>query len=296
MSRRIAVTGASGMLGQAVSRVLRDRGDQVICLVRAGAVSRCIEGVQTSVVDLSELSSTPLPIGSVDALIHLAQASGWRSFPTGAGKIADVAVGATVRLAEYATLVGAKSFVYASSGGIYGSSADPVTERSPLQPGGELGFYLASKAAGDALVAYFSRYINIQRMRFFFIYGPGQRNDFLFPRLISSVGNGVPIRVAQERGPRINPIFVTDAAQAVVAALDLQESLTVNVAGPEVVSLRDIASMIATHLGRAAVFEFEPGVPSDLVADIALMTEKIGAPVVGLEQGIREMLMAGEKL
>lgn len=287
MSARVLVTGASGMLGREVTRVLCNRGDQVIGLVRAGGISRCVFGLRTIEVDLADSLQDKLQkIGSVDAVIHLAQAPGWKSFPVGASDIADIAVHATVHLAEYACAVGARSFIYASSGGIYGPSKRPIKETAPLRPAAELGFYLSAKAAGDALVAHFASYLNVHRLRFFFIYGPHQRGEFLFPRLINSIENNKPIRIADHRGPKMNPIFVSDAAMAVLAALDSDKSLTINVAGPEVASLADIAKMLAKALNKTPIFEPTPDVPGDFAADISLMKKTIGAPKTYLKHGI----------
>ncbi|MGH7476744.1 MAG: NAD-dependent epimerase/dehydratase family protein, partial [Longimicrobiales bacterium] len=42
---RVAVTGASGLIGNAVARELRGRGDEVLRLVRARAAARAPDAV-----------------------------------------------------------------------------------------------------------------------------------------------------------------------------------------------------------------------------------------------------------
>ena len=55
-------------------------------------------------------------------------------------------------------------------------------------------------------------------LRFFFVYGPGQSNEMLIPRLVKSVREGQPIALDGLDGLRINPVYVEDAVRAVVSA------------------------------------------------------------------------------
>ena len=53
----------------------------------------------------------------------------------------------------------------------------------------------------------------------------------------------------------MNPIYVSDAVKAVVATLALDDSVVVNVAGDEVVGIREIAVLSGEALGAEPVFE-----------------------------------------
>jgi nucleoside-diphosphate-sugar epimerase len=134
--------------------------------------------------------------------------------------VAGVAIAATAHLAEAAVSAGAKTFVYASSGGIYGPSERPIRESDPIRPAAELGFYLAAKAAAEQLLGYFSPHLTVHILRPFFVYGPGQGETFLLPRLIRSVRTGTPIRVDGGRGTILNPVYCEDAAAIFAATLD----------------------------------------------------------------------------
>jgi uncharacterized protein (TIGR01777 family) len=59
---RVALTGASGMIGSRLAAALRDRGEEVIALSRGGG-----EGTTRW-----DPSSEPAPVGGADAVIHLA--------------------------------------------------------------------------------------------------------------------------------------------------------------------------------------------------------------------------------
>src|SRR2546426_11157922 len=86
---------------------------------------------------------------SVDVIIHLAQSRQFRRFPEQAADIFAVNTAATARLLDFARRAGARSFVYASSGGVYGGSETPLSESAALRPG---NFYAASKTAAELLV------------------------------------------------------------------------------------------------------------------------------------------------
>jgi UDP-glucose 4-epimerase len=290
-TRRVLVTGAMGLIGRAVVRRLTDRGDAVIAVARPRGVARLPGRVATVEVDLARPEVTELAtLGPFDAVIHLAQAAGWHDFPRNAGQVAAVSLTATAYLAELAVSVGAKVFVLASSGGIYGPSPIPILETAPIRPAQELGFYLAAKAAAEQLLGFFSPQLTVHILRPFFVYGPSQVQSFLVPRLIHSVRYGTPIRVNGGRGARVNPIHVDDAANAFVAALDLSTPLVANIAGPNIVNVREIADLAAMHLGKSARFQIIDSQPDDFVADTTVMSARLGKAAIEFGAGLCDLL------
>ena len=109
-------------------------------------------------------------------------------------------------------------------------------------------------------------------------------------RLIASVREGRPIQLQGLDGLKMNPVFVSDAAAAFEAALVLQGFHVLNVAGPEVVSLRALCEVIGRQLGLAPSFEHMQGEPSDYVASTAAAERALGKPLVGVDEGLRRTL------
>lgn len=290
--RRIVVTGAAGLVGRSVVRQLASRGDDVVAVLRpAGSASALPAGVSAYEIDLGGRPEQALAsIGRFDALIHLAQASGWHEFPKQAGAIARINVSASAALAEAAIAAGAHCMVMASSGGIYGPSPAPIREDSPIKPGDDLGFYLAAKAAAERLLGYFRPQLTIHVLRPFFVYGPGQAATFLLPRLVNSVRFGAAVRVDGGTGPAINPIWVEDAAAAFIAVLDCDAPVTVNIAGPDIVTVRDIAALAADRLGMTAKFDETARAPDNYVADTSVMAHKLGAATTSFETGLSALI------
>ena len=109
----------------------------------------------------------------------------------------------------------------------------------------------------------------------------------LIPRLVQSVIDQRPILLHGADGLRLSPTHVSDAANAVSRALDLHASHKINVAGPEVLTLRQIAHIIGTSVGSEPIFDILPDVaPRHLVGDISKMTNLLNSPSVRFRDGI----------
>lgn len=282
---RVVLTGATGFLGRVVARELAV-DHAVIALQRPGSTPPEIEGVHWQEQDLASGLSSALP-ERVDAVIHLAQSRGYRRFPDTAVDVFEVNTSATLRLLDYCRRAGGRTFTYASSGSVYARGPRPVREDDVPRPE---GLYAASKRAGELAVESFRGILAAHALRFFFIYGPGQQN-MLIPGLLGRIRDGQAVTLPGQVGFRLNPVFVEDAAQAVVATLGLSEGHTLNVAGPDVVSIRELAELGADALGLRCQFE-TAGPAEDLVADVDRQSSLLGAPTVGVAEGLRRMVAA----
>src|SRR5207248_4921038 len=128
-------------------------------------------------------------------------------------------------------------------------------------------------------------------LRFFFVYGPGQER-MLVPTLIEKVLKGDQISIAGRPGQRINPIHIADAVEVFPPALELGGPDVFNVAGDEIVSIRDLVGVIEEATGESAhVRHVDPEHAGDLVADNARMKDVLDVhPRTSLLEGIRSML------
>jgi nucleoside-diphosphate-sugar epimerase len=280
---RVLITGGSGLIG---SRLLRSIGPEHVthAISRSGHMP---SATHTIALDLSLPWSVDQLPRDVDTVVHLAQSEHFRDFPLNAQSTFAVNTQSTVKLLDYARSIGVRQFVLASSGGVYGGSSDVIREDAPLRSGGDLGFYLATRTCAELLSDCYVNYMNVVCARFFFVYGPGQQSHMLIPRLVDSIRSGRAVILRGESGLRLNPIFVDDAVLAVRQAMTLQESQKINVAGPTVLSMRDIAEEIGRVIGRAPRFEVQPlGGSLDLVADTSRMCNLLCQPSFSFRKGI----------
>lgn len=289
LGMRILVTGATGFLGSRLVAHLA-RAHEVWALARRDP-PREVPGVHWLRQDLAEdVWGVALP-AQIDAVVHLAQSPNFRNFPESAREVFAVAAGAAMRLLDWSVRAGAKHFILASTGGLYGSSDTPLRETDPLpETRHHLGFYFAAKRASELVATQYAGEVNSVILRCFFVYGSGQAPQMLMPRLVANIRNRQPVYLQGEEGIRINPIHVDDAVRAIERCLDLGESRLFNIAGPQMASLRDIALAIGRRVGREPVFTVDTTVrPNHLVADIRRMISALGAPKIGIEAGIAEL-------
>ena len=282
----VLITGASGLLGSTVvTELARDR--DVVALARRPPLDD--GGARWLVHDLrSPALPDDLP-STVDAVVHLAQAREFRDFPVRAPDVFAVNVASTALLADWACNVGARHLVVASSGAVYRPGSEPHREDEPVGGPEVPSYYASTKLAAEMLARAYSSELAVTILRPFFIYGRGQEASMLFPRLVASVRAGTPVRLDGGEGMRFNPVHVSDAAAAVAAALVQEQSCVVNVAGPEVLTLRTAVELLGEELGTEPRFDVRNMTPTDFVADVSTMTARLGAPTTRLADVVTEL-------
>jgi len=277
----VLVTGANGFIGRHLLPVLANRY-RVVAVARSEGPAA--QGVEWVVHDLAEPLEGVLP-ARADAVVHLAQSRRYRDFPDGAEDVFAINVQSTFRLLEYARRSGTRSFVFTSTGGIYGYSYERFAETDPVDP---LNFYFASKYSAELLIANYQRFFPTVVLRLFFVYGPGQRG-MLVPTLIDRVERGETIFVDGEPGLQVNPIYVGDAVRVFEPGLAAQAPGLFNVAGDETLTITDLVRVIGEVTGRQPAIEYRPADRAgDLIGDNAQMRNVLGVvPRTPLREGLR---------
>lgn len=292
--KRILITGGSGLIGTEVLHQL-PQGTEIYAVGRrskeelAGSVTAAIN------IDLSRPFDVKMLPSEIDAIIHLAQSENYKNFPEEAPDVFGVNTAATATLLDYARKAGCKKFVYASAGRPYGRDAKAFLDNAPDPTRGEVSFYLATKVASEILASSYAGIFTVLILRFFFVYGPGQRPSMLIPRLIESVQMKRPITLAGSQGIILTPTYVTDAARAVCRALELQESVKLDVAGPEKLSLREVSETIGHAIGKEPNFIVREDIEAaDLSADTKRMADLLGSPLTKFKEGVGRLLASRE--
>lgn len=283
------VTGATGVVGGALLRALGSEW-RVHALSHGGA-RPALRGVEWITADLADVWSTDRLPPRADAVVHLAQTPAFHHFPECADEIFRVGVDSAMRLLEYGRSAGARTFLLGSSGGVYGAAAAPVAEDASVPLCAKQAFFLRCKAAAEQLAAGYRGVMDVVVVRFFFVYGPGQRRAMLLPRLVDAVASGRPVTLLGPDGLHLNPMHASDCGAALARALSLGGSHVLNLGGPEVLSLRRIAQIIGRAVGREPVFRVEPADrPVYLAGSVERASALLGAPRVRFEQGVADLL------
>ena len=281
---RIVVTGASGFLGRRVVARL-SAGHEVHAVVRD--VRRIGASAPAAVIamDLAHpLDRSRLP-AAVDAIVHLAQGSA--PSPDTAGDLFDVNTGATQQLLDYGGRAGARQFVLASTGDVYGRRVGPCRETDPAGPASPYG---ATKYAAEVLLKAHATGLSACALRLFHPYGPGQAGR-LIPGLASRILERRPVRLHPDDRPRVTPIYVDDVVRAIERAIDLGLAGVVNIAGDRALTVRELTEEIGRVLERQPVYEMSGEPSGDLMGDNSLMKRLLGDwGLVPLADGLRRAL------
>ena len=143
------VTGATGLIGGHVARLLVERGDDVRVLVREGSDTRGIEGLDVEGVtgDLRDRDSLVRALDGCGILYQVAAAF---SFKMDAGPMRATNVTGTQNILEAALARGVDKVVYTSTTAAVASGTPdrPATEESPYDLEG-MGSYFETKKAGE---------------------------------------------------------------------------------------------------------------------------------------------------
>lgn len=282
MHNKCLLVGASGLIGNNLLARLQSYWRVVYLSRNISKIKsrKNIRGIKCDLTGKFDINLLPKKIGAV---IYLAQSPYFKDFPKRACDIFQVNTVGVLRFLEYAKKAGVKIFILASSGGV-----DRIID-GRLES--NLGFYYTTKLCSEMLAKNYSAFMNIIILRPFFVYGSGQRKNMLIPRLIDSIKQGKPILLDGKDGIKINPIHVSDVANAITKALSLKGQHTIDIAGPRVYTMRRIGEIIGKKLNKKPIFKIKNERDScDFIGDISRMTKFLRAPCVTFEQGIGDLI------
>ena len=130
--KRVVVTGGAGLVGRAVVRVLRERGDEVVALVRDPRRAPFLAELGADLVmsDLATVDDLAEQLRGADAVIHAA--GSYRVGITKAehGAMWDANVGTTTRMLDAAERAGTPRFVYVSTVNVFGNTHGRVVDET----------------------------------------------------------------------------------------------------------------------------------------------------------------------
>lgn len=278
--RRVLVTGASGMLGAAVARLLRDRGWQVRIMQRSPADVAQGKGIEQVLGSVTDPDAVQKAVEGVDDVVHLAAkvsfAGDWDDF-------VHTNVTGTRVVLESARAAGARNVVFVSSpsvahtgDSIHGAGAEPA------DPYRARGHYARSKAAAElvALEAD-SPAFRVTAIRPHIVWGPGDTQ--LVERIVDRAARG-RLPLLDHGAALIDTTYVDNAAEAIVRALERiefshGEAFVVSNNQP-----RPVGEIIALMCQAASVAPPTRNVPSWLAKAAGTVIEKIWAIKPGKDE------------
>lgn len=299
------VTGAAGFVGSHLCEHLLAAGDEVRGVDGfteyyarsrkeenlAGLLGRdrftFVEG------DLQEAPLTPL-VDGVDVVYHLAGQPGVRpSWGSEFGVYVQRNVLATQRLLEECRLRPPAKLVYTSSSSVYGDAPSfPTSESVRPQP---VSPYGVTKLAAEHLCELYRVAFSLPTvsLRLFTVYGPRQRPDMAFSRLVTCAVEGTVFELYGDGEQTRDFTFVGDVVQALRDAAASDWVGLANIGGGVRVSLNEVVALVSSICGPVEVAR-QPASPGDARhtgADITTAASAFGyRPGTTLVEGLQTMV------
>lgn len=261
----ILVTGAAGLLGNAVRRFLEQAGRPVIPIDVVGQTDEGLPLVCCGITEIHRLHAV-VRDQKLGGIIHCGAFSGPMVAKDNPPAMVDVNIVGTANILELARILGNVRVVYCSSTSAYGpTEGDLVLEDIALAP---TTVYGASKAASEHLVGAYAQQFGVDgvNLRLCWIYGPRRTTDCIVRQMVSDALDGKVTSLAFGADFPRQFIYVDDAAKAIVAALDSPAlpRRTYNITGGTHLNFSEIADTIRSILPGAQI---EIGLGPDPVDD-----------------------------
>ena len=305
--KQVLITGGAGFIGSHVAHRLLAEGLRVSVLdnldpyydpaikrrnldeLRARAEDRFsfIEG------DLRDAQACREAVHGCDVVVHLAALAGVRPSLQDPARYMDVNVRGTQLLLN-AIEDARVRLVFGSSSSVYGGNREvPFSEDHrvdrPVSP------YAASKKAGEVL-CYTWHHLRgnpVTCLRFFTVYGPGQRLEMAIHKFARMISDGEPIPFFGDGSSRRDYTYVEDIAAGVRAAMEREEGYEIfNLGGSATTSLKELVAQVEAALGTPASLDRQPDQPGDVpitYADVTRAEQALGyRPETPLAEGVKK--------
>ena len=302
---RAVVTGAAGFVGSHLCHRLLEQGHDVVGIdamtdfydvAQKDANLEPLIGWVSFTFHQVDLLDAPLPhlLDGAEVIFHLAGQPGVR--PSWGRKF-DVYVKrnvlATQCLLEAVRQAPARKIVYSSSSSVYGDAesyptAETVRPR-PVSP------YGVTKLAAEHLCELYRTNFGLPTvsLRLFTVYGPGQRPDMAFSRLIGAALSGARFPLYGDGQQTRDFTYVGDVVDALCAAAESPWTGVANIGGGSRTSMAEVIRIVGQLLGRAVETVRRPAQPGDVrdtAADTALARQAFGyVPATPLAEGLARM-------
>ncbi len=244
---KVLVTGATGFIGQALTKKLVENGDDVRVLVRSkGKLSALPEVDDVVTGDITDAAVVDRAIAGVETVFAIAGA--FREPNLSDERHREVNVQAVAHVMEAAKRHGVRRVVHCSTVGIHGPvKGAPLSEDLPIVP---VGIYEETKAAGEAVALEHARNGGppVAIVRPTQVYGPGDTRLLKLFKL----ANKKRVVMVGPGTAGYHLLFIDDLVDAFVVAARSEHATAEAfiIGGPERPTINDIVRTLGQILDQ----------------------------------------------
>jgi dihydroflavonol-4-reductase len=286
------VTGGTGFIGSRVIKRLRQRGDEVVALVRApGKATELLDqGVELVEGDLSSDDAIRRGMDGVDGVFHIGAV-----YKVGVPKaeraaMYDANVGGTQRILDAAEASGVQRIVYVSTGNVFGDTKGQIVDETYQRQidDGFLSYYDETKYRSHELVKErIAKGAPIVIVQPGVTYGPGDHSEI--GNMIDQMRSG-KLKMRMFPASRFNFVYVDDVADGIVLAYDSAKLGESYLLGGEVASMDDLFTKVSARLGKKPP---RMALPPVMARASAPLGPVIG-PLMGFPPNMRELVRTSD--
>src|SRR4051812_47908979 len=245
------VTGGTGFIGERVVQRLRDRGDDVVALVRSKEKGKKLEAMGAALVegDLSSSDAINAGVKGCDSAFHVAAV-----YKVGIPKkeheaMYDANVRGTERVLDAAFQAGVGRIVYVSTVNAFGNTKGEVVDETYERPGNDYVSYydetkyLSHQVAEDRI----AKGVPIVIVQPGGVYGPGDHSEL--GNMIDQTRSG-KLSAVPFAGLGLNLVHVDDVVDGILLAHDKGNVGESYVLGGEISTMRGLVDKTAEVSGR----------------------------------------------
>jgi UDP-glucuronate 4-epimerase len=291
---RYAVTGAAGFIGSQLAEALQTAGHDVVGIdsfTDYYDVALKERNARALSVERLDLARDELDFTGFDGVFHLAGQPGVKSFGDVFPLYVERNVLASQRVFEAAAAAGAR-VVFSSSSSIYGEAERYPTSEDvwprPLSP------YGITKLTCEQLARAYARSFGLDAvvLRYFNAYGPRQRPDMAFPRIVDALLDGTPFSLYGDGEQSRGFTYVGDVVEATILAMEgAAPGALLNVGGGEEATMNETIALLEALAGQKLDVRREEAVAGDqrrTKADTTRIRAELGwEPRTTLADGLR---------
>ncbi len=240
--KKILITGGSGFIGTHISKKLLSQGGYALTIV--DVVPPRVEGVTFINSAFSNLEQVGEALADTDIVIHLAAMVGVDNCRNNPDLVKKINYLDTKKFIDFCVEKKIKRFIFSSSSEIYGNSNRiPYTEADRPEP---ISLYAKLKLEIEDYLKTKSTLMSVGIVRFFNVYGPMQRGDFVVSSFLKAAFNNQPITIFGSGSQTRCFTYVTDATEGLVRLMEYGGSKfeIVNIGNKKEISIKDLAILI----------------------------------------------------
>ena len=310
MKKNILVTGGAGFIGSNLIQNLDlnffnifviDNYDNFYSLeIKKKNISTFDNSIKVITGDITDIFflRNLFTKQKIDIVIHLAAKAGVRPSLLDSQGFFNTNIFGTLQILEVMKEYGTKKIIIASSSSVYGNNIKvPYSESDNVD--NPISIYAATKKTCELISYTYHKLYNFDviNLRFFTVYGPGQRPDLAIHKFFKKIYANEPIDFYGNGDTKRDYTFIDDIVDGIINSINFIQNQSqvyeiLNLGNNNPISLKELTQKIESITGKEFIYNFMPMQLGDVnitYSDISKAKKLINFnPKVTIDEGLEK--------